>query len=165
MNHLILDKSRLEEGNGRSLERMCCTSVEVGTTRADGRDVLLGTKNPSDSPTGETESLCKTVDDKDVVFIDILDVLGGRDGAAVAVARVVVTRVELVADESGTATANILDLSQLRVLDNTAGRVAWVRGQNDGGTASNLFRNLVRMDVVSVLFGQRDGNSSKLDEL
>lgn len=165
VNHLILDKRRLEEGNGCSLERMSSTTVKVGTTRADCGDVLLGTQNPGDSPAGETESLGKTVNDKDVILVDILDVLGSRDGGAVAVARVVVARVELIADEGGPATANVLDLGQLGVLHNTTGRVARVRGQDDGCTTSNLLGNLVRMDMVSVFFGQRNGDGSKLDAL
>lgn len=91
----------------------------------------LGSDNPSNSPTGKSETLSKTVDDQNVVLVDILDVLSGGDGGTIAVAGVVVSGVEFVANESGATTANVLDLGKLRVGNDSAGRVSWVRGQND----------------------------------
>ena len=85
------------------------------------------------------------------------------DGGAVAVARVVVARVELVADQGGALAADVLDLGQLRVLDDEAGRVARIRGDDDAGAAGDFLSDLVRVDVVAVLFRERDRNGSKLN--
>lgn len=125
----------------------------------------LGTNDPSNSPSRESESLGKTVDDQDVIFVDILDVLGSGNGGSVAVAGVVVARVKLVADECGTATANVLDLCKLGVGDDAAGRVSGVGGKNDRGTAGDFLGNLVGVNVVAIFLGQRDGNGSKLNVL
>jgi hypothetical protein len=48
-----------------------------------------------------------------------------------------------------------LDLSQLRVLDDMPGGVTRVGGENDRGTTSNFFGDLVRVDTVFVVFGER----------
>ena len=126
-------------------------------------DELLGAENPRDTPTGKAETLGKAVNDEDVVLVNILDVLGGGDGGAVTAARVVVTRVKLVADEGGAATADVLDLSQLRVGDDPARGVAWVGCQDYRRTPRDLGCNVVRMDVVAVLLGERRGDGGKLD--
>lgn len=86
----------------------------------------------------------------------------GGDGLAIAIRGVVVTRVELIADEGRTATADVLDLGQLRVLDDTAGRVAGVGGQDDTGTTGDLLCDLVRVDMVAILFVQRNRDGSEL---
>lgn len=85
------------------------------------------------------------------------------DGLAIAVRRVVVARVELVADEGRAAAADVLDLGQLRVLDHTTRGVARIRSQDDTGATSDLLRNLVRVNVVVILFGERDGDRSELE--
>jgi len=51
-------------------------------------------------PAGETESLGQSVYEEDVVFIDVDNVFGGRDGGAVTIAGVIVAAVEFVHDES-----------------------------------------------------------------
>jgi hypothetical protein len=124
--------------------------------------LTLGAKYPGDTPARQAEALGEPINDEHVILVDILHVLGGGNGSAVAVARVVVARVELVADEGGAATADVLDLGQLRIRDDPAGRVARVRGQDDGSTAGNLLGDLVGVDVVAILLGQRHGNGSKL---
>lgn len=122
----------------------------------------LGAKDPGDTPSRQAEALGEPINDEDIILVDILHVLGGGNGSAVAVARVVVAGVELVADEGGAATADVLDLGQLRVRDDPAGRVARVGGQDDGGAAGNLLRDLVGVNVVAILLGQGHGNGSEL---
>lgn len=53
-------------------------------------------------PAWETETLGKAVDEEDIVFVYVDDVVGGGDGGAVAVRSVVVAAVELVHDEGCT---------------------------------------------------------------
>lgn len=45
---------------------------------------------------------------------------------------------------------DVLDLCKLWILDDLAGRVARVRGQDDRGSASDLFGDLLGMDVVAI---------------
>lgn len=124
--------------------------------------LTLGTNDPRNTPSGKTESLGETVNDENIVLVDILDVLGGRDGGTIAVAGVIVAGVELVANEGGTITANVLDLGKLGVGNDTAGRVARVGGQDDRSTSGNFLGDLIGMDVIAVAFGERDGDGSKL---
>lgn len=124
--------------------------------------LTLGTNDPRNSPSGKSETLGKTVNDEDIILIDILDVLGGGDGATVAVAGVVVARVELVADEGGSATADVLDLSELGVGNDSAGRVSGVGGEDDGSTTGDFLGDLVGVDVVTIALGERDGNGGEL---
>lgn len=124
--------------------------------------LTLGAQDPGNSPSGKAEALGETVNDEDIILVDVLDVLGSGNGGTIAVAGVVVAGVKLVADEGGAATADVLDLGELRVGDNTAGRVAGVGGQDDRSTTSNFLGNLVGVDVVSVALVQRDGNGGEL---
>lgn len=139
-----------------------CHDVSLVYVMFNSGVLTLGTNDPCDTPARKTEALGKTVNDEHIILIDILDVLGGGNGSTVAVASVVVAGVELVADKGGTATANVLDLSQLGVGNDTAGRVTGVGGEDDGSTTGDFLGDLVGVDVVSILFGQRDRNSSKL---
>ncbi len=45
---------------------------------------------------------------------------------------------------------DVLDLCQLWILDDLAGRVARVRRQDDRGSASDLFGDLFGMDMVAI---------------
>lgn len=72
--------------------------------------------------------------------------------------------VELVHDQSGPLTADVLNLGKLRVGHNLAGRVTRIRGQNDGGTTGNFLSNLLRVDVVIVVARQRDGDGGEVLE-
>ena len=122
----------------------------------------LWTDNPGNSPAGKSESLGKTVDDQDIVFVDIIDVLSRGYGGPVAVAGVVVATVELIHDQCSSVTADILDLGELRVLDYFPRRIAGVRGQDDRGSSCDLLGDLVGVDVVVVRFGKRGRDSCEL---
>lgn len=124
--------------------------------------LTLGAQDPGNSPSGKSEALGKTVNDEDIILIDVLDVFGGRDGGTITVAGVVVTRVELVADEGGTTTADVLNLGKLGVGNDTAGRVARVRGQDDRGTSGDFLSDLIGVDMISILLRQRDRDGSEL---
>lgn len=101
-------------------------------TKLDLRlDKLLGSQDPRDTPARKAEALSKAIDDEDIILIYVLDILGGRNGRTVTTTRVVVTRIELVADERSAATADILDLSQLWVGHDSARGVSRIRSQND----------------------------------
>lgn len=125
--------------------------------------LTLGTQDPGNSPSGKSEALSETIDDENIVLVDVLNVLGSRDGGTITVAGVVVTRVELVADEGGTVTANVLNLGKLGVGNNTASRVTRVGGQDDRGTTGNFLSDLIGVDMISILFRQRDRDRSELD--
>lgn len=114
------------------------------------RKLTLGAKDPCDSPSWQPEALGQTVNNEHIVLIDILNILSSGYGGAVAVAGVVVAGVELVADEGGASTADVLDLGELRVGYDAASRVAWVGGEDDGGSAGNLLRDLIGGDCVSI---------------
>lgn len=126
-------------------------------------ELTLGAQNPGNSPSGKSEALGETIDDENIVLVDILNVLSSRDGGTITVAGVVVTRVELVADKGGTVTANVLNLGKFGVGNDTAGRVARVGGQDDRGTTGNFLSDLIRVDMISILFRQRDRDGSELD--
>lgn len=104
--------------------------IVIFSVRGDGRylrlDEFLGSKDPRNSPSWQTESLSKAVNDENVILIDILDVVSGGDDRAVTITSIVVTRVELITDERCTSTADVLDLSKLRVGDDATSRVAGV---------------------------------------
>ena len=119
-------------------------------------------QDPRNAPSWQSEALGKAIDDEDVILVHIFDVLGCGNGGTVTVACVVVARVEFVADERGAAATDVLDLSQLGILDDPACGIARVRSQNDRRAASNLLGNLVRMDMVAILLRQGNGNGSKL---
>lgn len=123
----------------------------------------FGAQNPRNAPSRQPKPLSQAVNNQDIVFVHILDILGRRDGRSVAVAGVIVARVELVANEGGAAAANILDFGQLWIADDTAGRVAWVGGEDDGRAAGYFLGDLGRMDVVAVLLAKRDGDGGELE--
>jgi hypothetical protein len=81
------------------LEGNVGSAVEVAAAGAEGGDEFFGTDDPADAPTGKAEALGQTVDEDDVVGVDVDDVGGGGDGGAVAVGAVVVPGVEFVKDD------------------------------------------------------------------
>lgn len=137
----------------------------IQATRQPGRRKRLvrpSTISTSSSSTSMTFSWCNLSVWGCFVSLRRLQSYSSADGRAVAVAGVVVARVKLVADQGGALAADVLDLGQLRILHDAAGRVARVGGQDDAGAAGNLLGDLVRVDVVAVLFGQRDRNGGEL---
>jgi hypothetical protein len=114
------------------LKRHIGASVQVASTAANRLDEFLGAYYPGYSPAGQTEALGQAIDEQDVVFVDVLNVLGGRNGRPVAVRSVVVAAVELVHYEGCAVTADVLDFSQLGVLDHLAGWIAGVAGRGEG---------------------------------
>ena len=123
--HFVTDTGRRKHLNGSFLEGHVATSVKVGTAGTDGLDEFLGSNNPRYTPSGETESLGKTVNDEHIVLVYILDVVGSRDDGTVAVGGVVVSAVKLVHDQSRAVPADVLDLGKFRVGDHLA---RWVTG-------------------------------------
>lgn len=151
-------------GSGREGKReVLCSHAGETRYRYLRLDKLLGSQDPRDTPAGKAEALGETVDDEHVVLVYVLDVLGGRDGCPVTAARVVVARVELVADERSSRTAEVLDLGQLRVGHDAARRVSRVGRQNDGSTSRNLPCDDVWVNVVAIFLRERCRDSSKLN--
>jgi hypothetical protein len=132
------------------LERHIRATIQITPARSDSLDKLLRTHNPGDSPSGKSETLGQTINDEHIVLIYILDVLGGGDSGAVTVRRVVISTIELIHDQSGSVTTDVLNLSKFRVLYDFSRGVTWVRCQDDGGTARDFIGDLVWVDVVSV---------------
>lgn len=133
--HLMEHFVGFEHGNGGFLKWDIGTAVQVGAARANRADVFLGTNHPGDAPSGEAEPFRQAIDEQNVIFVHVFDVVGGADGSPVASGGVVVTAVELVHDQGGPATTDILDFGQFGVADHLTGRIARVRGQNDAGSA------------------------------
>lgn len=119
-------------------------------------------QNPGNTPSRKPEALSQAINDQNIVLIDVFNVLGGRDGAAITVARVVVAGVELIADEGGPTTADVLDLGQLGVRNHSSRGIARVRRQDDGGAALDLLLNLRGVNVIAILLRQGDRDGGKL---
>lgn len=88
--------------------------------------------------------------------------LGSTDGAAVAVGGIIVAAVELIKNEGGAVTADVLDLSQLLVRYKVASGVTRVGGKQHLSTTGDLLGDLVGVDVVVVVLGQRDRDGGDL---
>lgn len=125
-------------------------------------DELLGTQDPRNTPARQTEALGEAINDQDIIFVDILNILSRRDGSTVTVASIVVARVKLVADQGGTSTAKILDLGQLGVGDHASSWVPRVGSQNYRSSSRNLSGDDIGVDVVAVLLRKGGGNGGKL---
>jgi len=164
-NALIENLIRLEHFNSRFLERHIGTTIQIRPTRSNGFNELLGSYDPSDSPTWETEPLGEAIDDKNVVFVDIFDVLCRADSSPVAVAGVVVTTIELIHNKRRSISADILDLRKLWILHHLPSGIARVGSQDDRGTTCDFLGNLVRVDMVSILLRQRGWDCGELDWL
>jgi hypothetical protein len=96
------------------------------------------------------------------ILVHIDDVLGSTDGAAVAVGGIIIAAIELIKNEGGAVTANVLDLSQLVVRHEVASRVTRIGGKQHLGTTGNLLGDLVGVNVVVVVLGQRNRNGCDL---
>ena len=162
--HFLEDVARLEHGDGSFLEGNVGAAVQVRATAANGFDELLGTDDPGDSPARETETLRQAVYQEDVILVDVDDVVGGGDASAVAIAGVIVAGVEFIHDQGGTVTANVLDFRELRVLYNLPGRVSRVAGEDDRGASGDFVSDLVGVDVVAVIFGERRRDGGEILE-
>ena len=114
--HFLAHFVGLKHGNCGFLERHVGATVEVRAAATNGLDEFLRTDDPGDAlarvsvvdwgdeewegyPAWEAESLSQAVDEDDIVFVDIDDIVGSGDGATVAVTGVIVPAVELVHDE------------------------------------------------------------------
>jgi hypothetical protein len=160
--HLLSNLVRLKHRDSRLLERDISTAIQITTTTSNRLDELLWSYNPRDSPSRKSEPLSKTIDDQDIVLVDVVNVLCGTDGGTVAVGGVVISTVELIHDESGSITAYVLNLGELGVLDYFAGGITGVGGEDDGCSSSDLFGDFVRVDMVSIFFTERRWDSRKL---
>ena len=66
------------------------STVEIATARPNGFDEFFGPNNPCNTPAGKAEPLGKTVNNEDVIFIYVFNVVGRRDDGAIAIGGVVV---------------------------------------------------------------------------
>jgi hypothetical protein len=133
-----------------------CSSIVVNVA------TYLGADNPSNSPAWESEALRKAIDDQNVIFVNILNVVCGADSGTVAIAGIVVAPIEFIHDKSRPISADILNLGELGVLDHPAGRVTRVRSQDDRCATSNLLGDFVRVNMVAVGLCEGTRNSCKL---
>jgi len=67
------------------------STVEVAAARPNGFDEFFGSNNPRNTPAGKAEPLGETVNDEDVIFVYVFDVVGRGDDGAIAIGGVVVT--------------------------------------------------------------------------
>lgn len=116
----------------------------------------LGANKPCNPPPWKSKALGEAVDDDNIVFIDIFDILGGTDDGTVTFVQIVIATVELIHDQGGTVAAKILNLRELRVGYDLARGVTWVRSEDDAGSTGDFFGNLVWVDVPSILSRERD---------
>lgn len=88
--HLMADLGGLQHLDGSLLEGHVGATVQVRTARADGLDELLGADNPSNTPARQTEALGQTVNNENIVLININNIVRRRNDGSIAVRRVVV---------------------------------------------------------------------------
>ena len=65
-------------------------TVKVRATGSKSFDELFRSYDPSESPARKSATLGQTVDDKDVIPVNILDIVRRADNTTVAIRRVVV---------------------------------------------------------------------------
>jgi hypothetical protein len=160
--HLLSHLVRLKHRDSRLLERDISTTIKITTTASNRLDELFWSYNPRDSPSWKSEPLSKTIDDQDIVLVNVVNVLCGTDGGTIAVGGVVVSTIEFIHDESGSITAYILNFGEFGVLDYFSRGIAGVGGEDDGCSSGDLFGDLVRVDMVSICFTKRRWDSRKL---
>lgn len=66
--HFCVYERGLKHGDSGFLEGSVGATVEIGTCGSKGIYEFFGTDNPGNTPTRQTETLCETVDQKDVYF-------------------------------------------------------------------------------------------------
>ena len=152
--HLIQNSFRLQHRDSSLLEGYVGPAIQVGSTRANGFDEFFRPDDPGDPPSGKAKALRQTVNEQDVVFVYIFDIICSGNGLAVAVTGIVVTTVEFVHDERRTVPADVLDLCEFGIADYLSGRVSWIGGQDDGGASGNLCGDLVGVDMIVVFVRQ-----------
>lgn len=81
-------------------------------------------------PARETEAFGQAVDKKHIVLVNVDDVVRCRDRGTIAIACVVIASVKFVHNESRTVSTNVLDFSELWILDDLACWVSGVRSQD-----------------------------------
>jgi len=160
--HLLSHLVRLKHRDSGLLERDISTTIQITTTASNRLDELFWSHNPRDSPSWKSEPLGETIDDQDIVLVNVVDVLRGTDRGAVAVGSIVVSTVELIHDQRSSITADVLNLGEFGVLDYFSGGIAGVGGEDDGGSSGDFFGDLVRMNMVSIFFTERRWDSRKL---
>lgn len=74
------------------------STVEIATARPNGSDEFFRSNNPRNTPAGKAEPLGETVNDEDVIFVYVFDVVSRGDDGAIAIGGVVVT----LTNQSGT---------------------------------------------------------------
>lgn len=73
--HLLAHETRFQHRHGGLLEGRIGATVQVRTAGADGLDEFLGADDPSDTPSGQSEALGEAVNDEDIVFVDVFNIL------------------------------------------------------------------------------------------
>jgi len=88
--------------------------------------LTLRSQDPGNSPARQAEALGKTINNQNIILVNILNVLSSTDGASRAVIGVIVSGVEFIGDECRTVSTQVLDLGKFWVDNHTTGRVARV---------------------------------------
>lgn len=96
------------------------------------------------------------------ILVNIDNVLSTTQRRSIAVSGVVITTIKLIQDQGGTITANILNLGKIWVFNNVTSGITRVGCQKHRGTSSNLFCNLIRVDLIVVTFGKGYGDRREL---
>jgi hypothetical protein len=91
----------------------------------------LRANNPCNSPSRKSKSLSKSIDDQNIIFVNILNIFSCTYSCAITVTCVIVTTIEFVHDQRGSVPADVLDLSELGVFDNLSCRIAGVGGKDN----------------------------------
>lgn len=160
--HLSPHVLGFEHGDGRLLKRYVRPAIQIGATGANGADELFGTNDPCDAPSRQSKPLRQPVNEENVIFVHIFDIVRRTHGRPITVAGVVVATVELIHDQRRSITTNILDLGQLGILDNLAGRVARIGRQDYRRAPGNFLGDFVGMDMIVITLRQRRWNGRKL---
>ncbi len=87
----------------------------------------LGANNPRNSPARQPEPLGESINEQNVILINILDILRCADSSTITVRGVVVSSIELIHDQGCSISADILDLRQLGILNNFSSGITRIR--------------------------------------
>lgn len=96
-------------------------------------------------------------------MVDIHHVRRTTDGGTVAIGGVVVASVELIKNQRGSVSADVLDTRQLFVGHEMSSGVARVGCQQHRRSTGDFLSDLIRVDVVVVILSKRDRDRSNLD--
>lgn len=81
-NTVLLDSILVEHLQSEHLHRMRGATVEVRTSLIERGNEILRSCDPADTPAGAAPILCQAIDEDHRRVVDVFDIFGGGDRAA-----------------------------------------------------------------------------------